>query len=86
MCYDWTDWYEFKYLECLGVADAKTLIERIRQEASQFKYKEGFEIPVQHLAKRVADIAQVYTQHAFMRALGVVVMLIGMDQEKGPRM
>ena len=62
------------------------MIARIRQEAAQFKYKNGYDIPVQHLAKRVADVAQVYTQHAFMRALGVVVMIVGIDDEKGPRM
>jgi 20S proteasome subunit alpha 1 len=46
----------------------------------------GYEVPVHHLAKRVADIAQMYTQHAFMRALGVVTMLIAMDDEKGPQL
>lgn len=31
----------------------------------------GYDIPCQYLAKRIADVAQVWTQHAFMRALGV---------------
>ena len=66
--------------------DAKSLITRVRQEAAQFRYKNGYEIPVHHLAKRVADIAQVYTQHAFMRALGVVTMFIAVDDEKGPQL
>ena len=70
----------------LFLADAKSLIQRIRQESATFKYKNGYDIPVQHLAKRVADVAQVYTQHAFMRALGVVVMLIAYDDEKGPQL
>ena len=66
--------------------DARSLITRVRQEAAQFKYKNGYEIPVHHLAKRVADVAQVYTQHAFMRALGVVTMFIAIDDEKGAQL
>lgn len=40
-------------------------------EAATFKYKNGYDIPVQYLSKRVANVAQVYTQHAFMRAFGI---------------
>jgi 20S proteasome subunit alpha 1 len=40
-------------------------------EAAQFRYKYDYEIPVQYLAKRIADISQIFTQHAFMRPLGV---------------
>jgi 20S proteasome subunit alpha 1 len=40
-------------------------------EAANFKYKNGYDIPVQYLSKRVANVAQVYTQHAFMRAFGI---------------
>lgn len=52
-------------------ADAKAQVQRSRMEASNFKYKNGYDIPVQYLAKRVANVAQVYTQHAFMRAFGI---------------
>lgn len=40
-------------------------------EATNFKYKNGYDVPVAYLAKRVANVAQVYTQHAFMRAFGI---------------
>eukprot|EP01106_Pelomyxa_sp_JSP_P017075 TRINITY_DN66_c0_g1_i5.p2 TRINITY_DN66_c0_g1~~TRINITY_DN66_c0_g1_i5.p2 ORF type:complete len:139 (+),score=46.05 TRINITY_DN66_c0_g1_i5:145-561(+) len=43
-------------------------------------------MPVHYLAKRVADVAQVYTQHAWMRPLGSVMMLVGMDEETGPQL
>lgn len=46
----------------------------------------GYDIPVDYMAQRMADVAQVYTQHAFMRALGVVNMYAGIDEEKGPQL
>ncbi|KAK4390130.1 Proteasome subunit alpha type-6 [Sesamum angolense] len=35
---------------------------------------------------RIADKSQVYTQHAYMRPLGVVAMILGIDEEKGPQL
>jgi len=52
-------------------ADAKAQVQRARMEATNFKYKNGYDVPVAYLAKRVANVAQVYTQHAFMRAFGI---------------
>ncbi|RHY12595.1 hypothetical protein DYB30_003034 [Aphanomyces astaci] len=57
--------------------DAKAQVQRLRYEAHEFENKFGYPVPVHVLAKRLADISQVYTQHASMRALGVVTILIG---------
>ena len=53
------------------VADARASVSRLRQEAAEFKFNNGYDIPVSYLAKRAADLAQIYTQHANMRPLGI---------------
>jgi len=63
------------------VADARSAVVRLRNEAAEFKFNYGYDIPVSFLAKRAADIAQVYTQHANMRPLGIAMIIIGMDVE-----
>ncbi len=40
-------------------------------------------MPVHLLAKRIADICQVYTQEASSRAMACVMLFIGWDEEKG---
>jgi 20S proteasome subunit alpha 1 len=41
-------------------------------------------MPVHVLAARIADLCQVKTQEAGSRALACVMLLIGVDDEKGP--
>ena len=42
----------------------------MRQEAADFHHKFAYECPVDYLAHRMGDVAQVYTQHAYMRPIG----------------
>lgn len=82
--------YLFKVSESIGmmgtgsIADVRALAIRARSEANDFEYKYGYPIPVDVLSKRMANLAQIYTQRAYMRPLGAVVTFAGVDDEKGP--
>jgi 20S proteasome alpha/beta subunit len=45
-----------------SIADARACVERARGEAAEFRYKYGYEMPCDALAKRLANLNQVYTQ------------------------
>jgi len=69
-----------------SIADARAAATRARAEAAEFRYKYGYEMPCDVLAKRLANINQVYTQRAYMRPLGIATTLISVDGEMGPQL
>lgn len=58
----------------------------MRQFAGEFRYDYGYDIPIHVLAEKVGEVAQVYTQHAYMRPLCVVSILFTLDDERGPQL
>lgn len=58
----------------------------MRQFAGDYRNDYGYEIPINVLGEKVGEIAQVYTQHAYMRPLCVVTLLFTMDDERGPQL
>merc|ERR1712070_1344989 len=83
--------YVYKITEKIGclmaglTADCRVQVSRIRQEAHEFKFKFGYDMPVHVLAKRIADICQVYTQQASLRMLACTAILCSCDDERGPQ-
>lgn len=67
-------------------ADGQSLIIRARQIASDFQDKNGYECPVHWLSYKIANLGQLYTQHAYMRPYGVTTVFFAIDEEKGPQL
>lgn len=46
------------------------MVQKARSEAAEFRFKFGYDMPVDYLAKVLADQAQVYTQVRRTRVVG----------------
>jgi len=69
-----------------GIApDAKAIVTRMRMEAAEYRFENGHTVPIDVLVGRWADLAQLYTQHAFMRPYGVESIVVSIDDETGPQ-
>lgn len=62
------------------IADGRSVISQMRQEVAEFEYKNGYPIPASMIAKRMADLAQVNTQHAGRRTMATDIMLVSIDE------
>lgn len=60
-------------------ADGKSMIARARQEAADFRYQFGYDITIDLLSRRIANLNQISTQEAEMRTLAVSLTLISME-------
>ncbi|CAJ0587161.1 unnamed protein product, partial [Mesorhabditis spiculigera] len=67
------------------IPDCKFQVRRVQMEAAQWKYKNGYNMPLEQLARRIADLNQFYTQNAEMRSLGCAMLMISFDDEDGPQ-
>lgn len=65
--------------------DGRFIVTWLRQTAAQFKFKNGYEVPVHVLAQRLGHFLQKFSQHAGIRPFCVNVTIVGMDEEFGPQ-
>lgn len=65
--------------------DARFMVQWLRQQASQFKFKFNYDMPVHVLASYLSFYLQKYSQYNGIRPFCVIVTLVGCDLEKGPQ-
>lgn len=79
-------WKIFKIDDHIGVTiagfgpDARLLVDQARIYAQSNKLMYDEPIDVEVLVKRIADIKQLYTQHAGVRPFGVALLFGGVDR------
>ena len=67
------------------IPDSKFQVRRAQIEAASWKYENGYNMSAEHLARRMADLNQYYTQNAEMRSLGTAMILLSYEVEDGPQ-
>ncbi|XP_061854794.1 proteasome subunit alpha type-3 isoform X2 [Colius striatus] len=68
------------------LADARSLADVAREEASNFRSNYGYDIPLKHLAERVAMYVHAYTLYSAVRPFGCSLMLGSYDDDDGAQL
>ncbi|XP_037551200.1 proteasome subunit alpha type-3 [Nematolebias whitei] len=68
------------------LADARSLAEVAREEASNFRSNYGHDIPLKHLSDRVAMYVHAYTLYSAVRPFGCSFILGSYDKDDGPQL
>uniref|UniRef100_A0A672I3I8 Proteasome subunit alpha type n=1 Tax=Salarias fasciatus TaxID=181472 RepID=A0A672I3I8_SALFA len=68
------------------LADARSLAEVAREEASNFRVNYGHDIPLKHLSDRVAMYVHAYTLYSAVRPFGCSFILGSYDKDDGPQL
>lgn len=66
-------------------ADARVLVDWARVQAQVHRLTYDEPVRLQILVKKIADVKQMYTQHAGVRPFGSALLLIAVDQD-GPQL
>ncbi|KAH8287401.1 hypothetical protein KR054_006929, partial [Drosophila jambulina] len=66
------------------MGDANHQVKQANRIARQFEGECGYQIPVDVLCSRLANLCQVYTQNCMERVLACCMILIACDDERGP--
>ncbi|XP_025104869.1 proteasome subunit alpha type-3-like [Pomacea canaliculata] len=67
------------------LADARQLVERAKEESSNYRFNYGSPIPLQHMTNRLSMYVHAYTLHSAVRPFGVSMIVASYD-DKGPEM
>jgi len=67
-------------------ADARILINQARIQAQVHRITYNEPITVEALTRRLANVKQMYTQHAGVRPFGVSLLIAGCDEVLGPQL
>ena len=68
-----------------SMPDARFVVQWLQNQASDFKFKFKYEVPVHVLAQRLSQQLQKFSQYAGIRPFCVMVTLVGCDEEFGPQ-
>uniref|UniRef100_H3C3N4 Proteasome subunit alpha type n=1 Tax=Tetraodon nigroviridis TaxID=99883 RepID=H3C3N4_TETNG len=68
------------------LADARSLADVAKEEASSFRSNYGYDIPLKHLADRVAMYVHAYTLYSAVRPFGCSFILGSFDKDDGPQL